>query len=223
MNISIIIPTYQQADTLAQTIDSALAQTVPCEVIVVNDGSMDLTKQVLLDYEDRVKVIHQTNRGLPAARNTGIMNASGDWIVPLDSDDFLEPNYVERVLQVIKDVPEAAVVAPSFKTFGLSDSSVLLQMRPKVEDFQEGNRLGYCAAIRKDVLLELGGYNPKMVWGWEDYDLWIDITKRGKLVVTIPEFLWNYRTKTHSMLTVANQHAEELKAQLRKNHPGFYA
>ena len=222
MTTSIIIPTFNQSDTLGETIESALAQTVECEIIVINDGSTDLTRQVLMEYEDRIKVITQTNRGLPSARNTGVMNATGEWILPLDSDDILEPNCVERIEQVIKDVPEATVVAPSFKTFGLQESNVLLMMRPTVEDFQDGNRLGYCAAIKRDALLEVGGYNPKMVWGYEDYDLWIELTKRGKIVVTIPEYLWKYRTKVNSMLTVANQHAEELQVQLRRNHPGFY-
>lgn len=222
MTISIIVPTFNQSDTLAQTLDSALAQTVPTEVIVVNDGSTDLTKQVLMEYEDRVRVVTQTNRGLPSARNTGIMNVTTDWVVFLDSDDTLEPTYIERVLKVIEDVPEAAVVAPSFKTFGLQESNVLLMMRPEVNDFQDGNRIGYCAAFKRSALIEVGGYNPKMVWGWEDYDLSIELTKRGKIIVTIPEYLWNYRIKQNSMITVANQHAEDLKRQLRANHPGFY-
>lgn len=220
--VTIIVPCFNQADTLTEALDSALNQTVACEVICINDGSTDLTRQVLMEYEDRVKVINQTNKGLPGARNTGIMNASGDWILPLDSDDVLEPNYVERVQQVIKDVPEATVIAPSFKTFGLSASDVLLQMRPTVGDFQDGNRIGYCSAIRKDALLEVGGYNPRMVFGWEDYDLWIELAKRGKVIVTIPEYLWRYRTRANSMITVANQHAEELKDILRRNHRGFY-
>lgn len=218
---TIIIPTYQQSDTLAETIESALAQTVPCEIIVVNDGSTDLTKQVLYDYEDKVRVITQTNRGLPSARNTGIMNASGEWVVPLDSDDILEPNYLERVEQVIKDVTEADVIAPSFSTFGLQESNLLLQMRPTLEDFKQGNRIGYCAAIRRSALLEVGGYSSKMVWGYEDLALWVNLLLQGKTIVTIPEYLWKYRTKLNSMINVAQQHHEELMAQIRKDNPSY--
>lgn len=219
--ISVIIPTYQQSATLPQTIESVLAQTVPCEIIVVNDGSQDLTKQVLYEYEDKVKIIHQSNRGLPSARNTGIMNATSEWVVPLDSDDMLEPTYIERVLTVIEDVPEADVVAPSFYNFGDSEGAILLQMRPKLEDFKSGNKIGYCAAIRRSALLEVGGYSPKMFWGYEDLALWINLLSRGKTIVTIPEYLWKYRTKQNSMIAVAQQHHEELMAQIYKDNPSF--
>lgn len=221
MKLSIGIPTYNQAATLAQTIDSALAQTVSCEVIVVDDGSTDLTRQVLIEYEDKVKIIRQTNRGLPAARNTAIMNATCEWFLPLDSDDVLEPNCVERILKVIEDVPEADVVAPSFQTFGTSNQATMLQMRPTLEDFKTGNRIGYCAAIRRNVLLEVGGYSPRMVWGYEDYALWVNLLTHGKVIVTIPEYLWQYRTKENSMIAVAQQHHEELVAQIRKDNPRF--
>lgn len=221
MKFSVIIPTYQQSDTLAETIESALNQTVPCEIIVVNDGSTDLTKQVLYDYEDKITVITQTNRGLPSARNTGIMNARGDWIVPLDSDDILEPNFIERVEQVINDIPEADVIAPSFSTFGVQESNVLLQMRPTLEDFKAGNKIGYCSAIRKSALLQVGGYSSRMVWGYEDMALWVNLLSRDKVIVTIPEFLWKYRTKQNSMIMVAQQHHEELMAQIKKDNPAY--
>jgi hypoxanthine-guanine phosphoribosyltransferase len=58
-----------------------------------------------------------------------------------------------------------------------------------------------------------------MQWGWEDYALWIDILKRGKTLTVIPEVLVLYRTKETSMITEANKHAEELYAQMRKDHP----
>lgn len=221
MKLTIGIPAFNQSVTLAETIDSALAQTVPCEIIVVNDGSTDLTRQVLIDYEDKVKIINQTNRGLPAARNTAIMNATGEWFLPLDSDDILEPNCVERLLQVIEDTPEADVVAPSFKTFGTANQDVMLQMRPSLEDFKGGNRVGYLAAVKTSVLKEVGGYSPRMLWGYEDYHLWVTLLSRGKVIVTVPEFLWRYRTKENSMLAVAQQHHEELMAQIRKDNPAF--
>lgn len=221
MNITIGIPTWNQSSFLAETIESALAQTVPCEIIVVNDGSTDMTRQVLDEYEGRVKVIHQTNRGLPAARNTAFMNATGEWFLPLDSDDILEPSCVERLLQVIKDVPEADVISPSFRTFGVQSQNVMLMMRPTLDDFKSGNKVGYCSAIRRSALLEVGGYSPKMVWGYEDLALWVNLLSRGKQIVTIPEYLWRYRTKENSMITVAQNHHEELMRQILKDNPNF--
>lgn len=222
MKTTIIIPSYNQEATLFETIESALAQTVPCEIIVVNDGSTDGTKFVLDEYADRVKVIHQSNRGLPSARNTGIMNATGDYILPLDSDDILEPNCVERIEQVAADT-DADVISPSFKTFGMQETLMLLMMRPTIDDFKSGNRVGYCSAIKRSVLLECGGYSAKMVYGYEDLALWIDLLRRNKTIVTIPEYLWRYRTKPLSMITTAQAHHQELMNQIYLDNPGFHA
>ena len=219
---TILIPTYNQQDTLEQTINSALAQTVPCEIIVINDGSTDNTKFIAEEYAEKgVKVIHQSNRGLSSARNTGIMNATGDIIIPLDSDDIMEPTYVERIEKVFAET-DADIVAPSFKTFGVQESQVLLQMRPGLDAFKSGNCIGYCSAFKKKDLIEVGGYSPRMVWGYEDLHLSITLLRKGKKIYTIPDFLWNYRTKHNSMINVAQAHHAELMAQIAKDNPGYY-
>lgn len=219
MKVSIIIPSYGQQEYIADAIESALAQTVRCEVVVVDDGSPDNSKEIAKNYP--VKLISQINKGLPSARNTGIMNATGEYILPLDADDILQENCAEKLLS-ISETTKADVVAGSFKTFGTTSELVILQPAPTIEDFKVANRIGYCALIRKDTLLEVGGYSPKMVWGWEDLALWIDLLHRGKSIVTVPDVLWLYRTKKHSMIHEANEHAEELKAQINKDFPGFY-
>jgi len=88
IKVSVIIPTYNRAEYVTQAIDSVLAQTyADYEIIVVDDGSTDNTKDVLLPYMDRIRYIYQENAGASAARNTGIKAAKGDWIAFLDSDD----------------------------------------------------------------------------------------------------------------------------------------
>ena len=79
--------------------------------------------------------------------------------------------------------------------------------------------MGYFSAIRRSVLLEVGGYNPKMRYGWEDYDLYFDLLKRNKTCVLLQEPLVKYRVKEKSMITDANAHAPELAKQIRTNHP----
>lgn len=220
--ITIGITCFDHQAYVAEAVESALSQTVPCEVVVVNDGSTDASKFVIEDFRERgVKIIHQANKGLPAARNTAIMNATGDYFLPLDSDDILEPTCIERIQQVILDT-NADIVAPSFKTFGKDEGLVLLMMRPTLDDFKTGNRIGYCSAIRRSALLEAGGYSPKMKWGYEDYALTFDLLRRGKSVVTIPDYLWRYRTKQFSMINTAQEHHAELMAQISKDNPGLY-
>lgn len=218
MKISIIIPAFDQVEFLPEAIESALSQTVPCEVIVVNDGSKDGTKEIAEKYP--IKVISQVNKGLASARNTGIMNATGEYILPLDADDILLERCVEKILEKFV-LTKADVVAPSMKCFGMGAENVILMDAPKLEDFRVGNRIGYCAAIRKSTLLEVGGYSPRMEQGWEDYHLWINLLTLGKRIETLPEILWLYRTKEKSMWKESVKHSKKLWGQIIKDFPEF--
>src|SRR3990167_2895378 len=221
MRISVGIPVYNQGEYLAQAVDSALAQTHKAhEILICNDGSTDNSLEIAKSYESKgVKVINQVNKGLASARNTLLMNMVGNnFCFFLDADDMMLENCLERISQIIEET-DADIVAPSFKTFGTTNEQVVLMPNPTLEDFKTANRIGYMSAIRRLALLEVGGYNPKMIWGWEDYDLWFDLLKRGKRIVTIPEILILYRTKEQSMITEANKHSKELWEQIYKNHP----
>lgn len=217
MKTSIVIPLYNQKDFFVEAVESALAQTVPVEIIVVNDGSTDGSKFLADDYADRIKVVHQVNKGLPSARNTGIMNATGEYVLMLDADDVLGTTCVERIEKVFEDT-DADIVSPSFSHFGLNTNDVILNMRPQLEDFKGGNRVAYCSAFRRTDLLLVGGYSPKMTWGYEDLALTIDLLKRGKKIYTIPEPLWKYRLKENSMIQTAQAHHHELMAQIKYDY-----
>ena len=221
--LSIVIPCYKQANYLVQAIESILSQTIkPHEIIVVIDGSPDDSLQIAKSYESRgIRVINQVNKGLASARNTGIMWATGEFVLPLDSDDILLENCLEKIEAKVEET-NADIVGLSFKEFGLSTRQVILMPNPMIQDFMTANRIGYCSAVRRSALLEVGGYNPKMIWGYEDYDLWFDLLKRGKTLVTIPEIVWLYRTKENSMLTESVKHDAELRAQIVKNHPEIF-
>ena len=221
MKISIIVPAFNQGQYLAQALDSIFAQTIkPHEVIVINDGSQDKTQEIASLYP--VKLINQVNKGLASARNTGIMNATGDYILPVDSDDILLENCVERISEVIEET-DADVVAPSFKCFGVNNDTVVLMPNPTLEDFKTANRIGYASAIKKEVLLEVGGYSPRMTWGYEDLHLWVNLLTRNYKLVTIKDVLWLYRTKEKSMVHEAQSHHQELMAQIYKDFPNFHA
>lgn len=217
--IDIVVPTFNQIETLADTLESALLQTLKCQVIVVDDGSTDGTGEFLDRYKG-IKVIHQVNKGLPSARNTGIMNCTSKYILFLDSDDILKENCIAEMVKVALKT-NADIIAPSFKTFGTTSAEVILG-EIKLEEFKTTNRLPYFCAIKREVLLEVGGYNPKMIWGYEDYDLWFDLLKRGKTVAVIKEPLVLYRTKEKSMWTDAVKHHEELMTIIKTNHKELF-
>jgi glycosyltransferase involved in cell wall biosynthesis len=106
--VSIIIPAYNAARFVAEALESVLAQTRPVhEIIVVNDGSTDSTREVLERYRDRVRYVEQVNQGVSAARNAGVECASGDLAVFLDADDALAPGAVESLVHAATCGPEA--------------------------------------------------------------------------------------------------------------------
>lgn len=218
--ISIIIPSYQQVQFLTDCLESVMGQTVqPLEVIVIDDGSTDGSLDIARKYP--VKVISQVNKGLSAARNTGIMNAKGVFILPLDSDDMLKDNAIEVLEKKIKET-DADIIAPSFKTFGTQNHEVILGKGLTFRHFRDANYIGYFSAMRRSKLLEVGGYSPRMTWGYEDYHLTIDLLKRGAKLEVIEDILVMYRAKENSMITTATAHHNELIAQIAKDHPQLY-
>lgn len=220
MRFSVIIPSYNHSKYLPDAIDSVLKQSFEdFEVIVVDDGSTDNSLEIAKSFP--VKIISQVNKGLASARNTGIMNAQGEYIFPLDADDMMTKNCLRNVDKLISET-KADIIAPSFMTFGKVVGNVILSQDPKIEDFKQANRIGYFSAIRKSKLLEVGGYSPRMIWGYEDYHLWFNLLSRGAKLVTTEDTLILYRVKDESMITTAQQHHEELMNQIKKDFPKIY-
>lgn len=220
MKVTIALPCYKQAEYLPEAIESALAQTYKdIEIIVVNDGSPDNTSEVAKRYR-KVKLIEQVNKGLASARNTAIMNMRGQWFMPLDADDKLHPQCIEELIRVAK-ASKADIIAPSMQTFGTSNETTILMASPALEDFRVGNRIGYFSMIKRSALQEVGGYSPRMVEGYEDLHLWINLLTRGKRIETVPQPLVFYRTKEQSMWTESKKHHVKLMDQIYKDFPSF--
>ena len=115
VKVSVVIPCYKQGHFLADAIESALNQTYkPCEVIVVNDGSPDNTEYVCTQYE-KVKYIKIKNSGVSVARNTGIKASKGEWLICLDADDKLQPEYIEKC---VEHIDKADVISTDYELFG---------------------------------------------------------------------------------------------------------
>ncbi len=109
-HISVIIPTFNRAWSLARAIDSVLAQTLaPKEIIVVDDGSTDRTAQVLAAYGDRIQILTRQNAGVSSARNAGIRHSTGDWVALLDSDDEWKPEKLACQAAFFHAHPEAMI------------------------------------------------------------------------------------------------------------------
>ena len=109
--VSVIIPTYNRADLVTDAIESVLAQTqTDFEVVVIDDGSTDDTREVLAPYTNRIRYIPQENRGLAGARNRGIQESGGRHLAFLDSDDCFESEFLDAVFETFERYPDAGAV-----------------------------------------------------------------------------------------------------------------
>src|SRR5437868_5626981 len=110
INISVIIPAYNAAATIIQTLESVLSQTSPrWEIIIIDDGSTDDTVAIAHNYikkDKRIRFFSQKNQGVSVARNTGIGHANFEWLLFLDADDWISPYYVEKTTNLITPHPD---------------------------------------------------------------------------------------------------------------------
>jgi glycosyltransferase involved in cell wall biosynthesis len=200
--VSVVIPAYERADVVGRAIDSALAQTVTdIEVLVVDDGSDDDTDAVVEGYEDeRVRYLaHETNRGVSAARNTGVEAARGDYVAFLDSDDEWLPRKLARQLAVLADRGDGWVGAYcDVATAGLSTAGRLATVVSaklfRTRAPREGGRElaesllsmqvfmgpGSTLLVEREVLAATGGFDEGLSI-YEDWDLVLRVLAEGKL------------------------------------------
>ena len=145
--VSVVIPAYNAGRTLAQTLDSVLAQSYSnIEIIVVDDGSTDATAEVLQAYEKRIRSIYQPNKGLPSARNTGCMAARGEFIALMDADDLCRTERLAVQIEAMLRAPEAVLCSTDFAAFnecGLVASSYSASYYSMIQNAAGGLRSFY--------------------------------------------------------------------------------
>lgn len=202
--VSVIIPTYNRALTVGESIDSVLNQTYPnIEAILVDDGSTDETPAVLRSYGDRIRVVTQTNAGPAIARNRGIAVARGEIIALLDSDDQWMPDKIARQVSSLNEAgPEV--------TASLCNCTVLYPSGGRTSTFAIGDTMPKCSsgiwknpaevllnrfvmfnqavAIRREVLERVGYFDETLRFG-EDYDLPFRLALEGPWTILRDELV----------------------------------
>ena len=225
--VSVVIPCYNQCEFLFEAVESVVQQSYQnWEIIIVDDGSTDDTPHVAetLKKEFAQKNIHlvqQKNQGLASARNAGIQVAKGQYILPLDADDCLHADMLEKTVQLLEKDPSVAIAYTDTVTFGLREE-VWPTGDLVLEDECENNRICYCSLFRRDMWEDVGGYNPNMIWGYEDWDFWISCLEKGYSGKRVPERLFRYRLREGTMYSRALKNDVKLKAQIVVNHPQLY-
>lgn len=227
--ISVIIPCYNHSDYLLDAVKSVVNSTYKnLEIIVVNDGSTEKTPQeiqsMLMSF-DNVILINQENSGVCAARNNGIIKASGEYILPLDADDRIADTYIEKAVSILEQNPDIGIVYCEAEFFGTGQNKKWNLKPATLSNMLIQNRIFPSGIYRKSKFLEVGGYKKEMELGCEDWDLWLSIIETGAKVYQIPEVLFYYRKQQNERTKQSLRPINYLKIRLNivKFHKELYS
>ena len=177
---SIVIPLYNKELSIANTIQSVLSQTFQdFEIVVVNDGSTDRSAKIIEQMNDpRIRLIHQKNQGVSAARNTGIREAKYEWIAFLDGDDLWEKNHLKEIIKMMSIFPDERVYTTSFifsndnNTHSEKTTNHIYKIKNYFKEaFEKPIIWTSVLVFHKSCINKAGGFNTNLTTG-EDLDLW---------------------------------------------------
>ena len=221
--VSILLPVYNAAATLPAALESLLAQTLDnFEIVAVDDGSTDSSGDLLEEWgrhDARLRPIHEAHSGLIPALNCGLKHCRAPYIARMDADDLAHPQRLEKQVGLLEADPELSVVGCLVETFpreavgeGFRIYEAWLNRLARHEDicreiFIESPIVHPSAAVRRDQLLALGGYQER---GWpEDYDLWLRYFIAGHRFAKVPEILLSWREHPGRMTHVDGRYSVE--------------
>ena len=225
-SFSVLIRTYQNADTVAEAVDSALGQTLPpYEVVVYDDGSTDGTDDAVRPYGDRVRYLRRDNSGAAGAFNGGVEAASGDFVVVLDADDAFEPERIEALSELATARPDLDIVTTD--AAWESGGQVVGRFNGTTNPFEVENQraaiLERCfivaPGVRRSAVLRVGGQDAELQVS-ADWDCWIRMILGGSKAGSVDEPLLLYRLREGSVSSdriVSFQHRVDMLEHLRTN------
>jgi len=226
--VSVVTPCYNDGIYIRDAINSVRAQTYPdIEIIIIDDGSDDeITVREIrtLAEETGITVIRTDHVGPSGARNAGIIIANGEYILPLDADDIIEPTYIEKAAAVLDEDENIGVVYCHADVFGKWSGDWGLPEYSLYEMLAD-NVVFVTSLFRKADWETVGGFRTSMKHGMEDYDFWLSLLEIGREIVQLPETLFHYRIKSTSRTTKFVQDEITVKETYRAiyhQHPVLY-
>ena len=232
-DVSVIIPAYQAEDTIARALDSVLAQTaLPAEIIVIDDGSQDRTRDVVSAYVAKeiacdIRLFEQKNLGAGAARNRGLVASTNTLVAFLDADDEWLPEKLARSLAVMKTEVADLVSHDYLRADG--DSSVYISCAhnfsrrpdPFVDYFLRGYIATSTVVARRQLLVGAGGFDPALRAG-QDYELWLSaISRSGMRHHVFAEALTRYHVTPNSITSQVELRRRTSWRTLRRHFPAL--
>jgi glycosyltransferase involved in cell wall biosynthesis len=221
----VIVPCYNDGGVLPDAVASVSGLS-DVEVLIVDDGSSDPdTRRVLADLADRdVRVLHQRNGGLSAARMTGVGATAAPYIYNLDADDIAAPEALATMADRLDADPQAAVCYGDYREFGDAE---LIRLVPETIDpyrLAYTNEYPVTAMFRRAALLDAGGWRH-LGAGYEDWGLWMGLAERGRRGVHAGPGVITFHKRLHGQRMLGSAKAEHraLYRALRREHPRLFA
>ncbi|MDO8462169.1 MAG: glycosyltransferase [Deltaproteobacteria bacterium] len=222
--VSVIIPCYNTGHFLHLPVESVLNQPYEnFELLIVNDGSTD--PQTLECFEKlnhpKIRIIHQKNRGLAGARNGGIEQARGKYILPLDADDKTSPIGLSRPVEILETQPEISVVYGNVQYFG--DENRLVKP-PKFNAYRVllANCFVVSSMFRRSAWEEVGGYTERTL-GFEDWEFWLKLIEKNHKFLKVDDVLFHYHKRYNSDLYKTLKIYRPTTEQIKTLHPKLYS
>jgi glycosyltransferase involved in cell wall biosynthesis len=217
--VSVVIPCYNYGRYVEEAIDSVLAQTwQDFEIIVVDDGSNDPEAIRILKQlrKQKVKIIHQPSRKLPATRNRGIKVAKGKYICCFDADDKIAPTYLEKCVYRLET--EVLDICGSWQQNFENDNSILQPEQFSLKTLLESNCMINAALFRRSLWRKIGGYDKRVTCGYEDWEFWIRMAAAGARATVIPEPLFFCRKHGRSLFDATLGEQDDIVQWIRSKH-----
>ncbi|PRP66996.1 glycosyltransferase family 2 protein [Nonlabens agnitus] len=226
-NITAIIPCYNDGAFIMEAVNSLLNQTLsPEKILIVDDGSGVTTKKVLAAIDHpAIEIIHQANKGVSSARNRGVEQATTEWILTLDADDYYEVDFVEKALDLINKNSNISIITSYYRKFDKSNNvnDIIEPAGGSVRNFLVRNNGVASTLFKKECWKVVNGYDVEFDRGYEDWDFWISVLSKGYKMHVIPQVLFNYRVKAFSRDQDALRHYDEfLRRKLYHKHRDVY-
>jgi glycosyltransferase involved in cell wall biosynthesis len=201
---SVLIAAYNSEDTIAETLESLIAQTYgDWEAVVADDGSTDATAEVVAGYaarDPRITLVTKPNGGTGSARNAAASHARAPLWSLLDADDAYLPEYLERIGRFIGEHPGYDIYSSDGYVFTTGEPPIEDDLQPDsvirsytVDDLLVRNRFRVLTTFRRDVFDLVGGFDEDRRMAMEDYDFWLRALLAGARHIHDPERLWRYR------------------------------
>jgi glycosyltransferase involved in cell wall biosynthesis len=212
--VSVVIPIYNYGIQFEKTLCSIFDSTYKnLEIIIVDDGSNDeyvKLKLESLEGHPNIKVIQQPNSGPSSARNNGIKNSNGEFILPLDADDMIYPDYIQSCVNILKNNKNISPVYCDTHHIGQTQG---VEQRPEwsMDRLIQGPFIVNCSMFHKKAFDDCEGYDDSLK-GWEDYDLWIRMGQKGYIGKRIPKplFIYYHHENDGTVSTEANKNQQLL-------------